>query len=226
MSLSKTTLSAIQQAGQALHKATVVVAGAVRAQAEHMVATVASQPFQAEGEQAFTNFKMLARLSQDLLSLEEQLKNLYATASELASPEMDVVAALPHGSRRLRATTTAAEDVAEDVVVKPIATRRTKAPSKRPSKRAAKSITKPIAKPASKPLSKKAEKPITLTVNDNKVLEFMKSVLKPGESAALTGTVISKGAGLPLGSVGISVKKVLLSGAVKKSGRGKYLIGA
>ena len=98
MSLSKTTLSSIQQAGQALHKATLVVAGAVRAQAEHMVATVASQPFQAEGEQAFANFKMLARLSQDLLSLEEQLKALYATASELASPEMDVVAALPHSA--------------------------------------------------------------------------------------------------------------------------------
>ena len=226
MSLSKTSLSAIQQAGQALHGATVVVADAVRAQAEHMVATVANQPFQAEGEQAFANFKMLARLSQDLLSLEEQLKNLYATASELASPEMDVVAALPHSSRRLRAATAAADDVAEDVVVKSIPTRRTKASTKRAPKRAAKLVTKPVTKPASKPSTNKATKPITLTVNDNKVLEFMKSALKPGVSSALTGTAISKGAGLPLGSVGISVKKVLASGAVKKSGRGTYLISA
>jgi hypothetical protein len=230
MSLSKTSLSAIQQAGQALHEATVVVADAVRAQAEHMVATVASQPFQAEGEQAFTNFKMLARLSQDLLSLEDQLKNLYATASELASPEMDVVTALPHASRRIRAATSAAEDVAEDVVAKPIATRRAKPISKPNSKRvaeaASKVSTKPISKTASKPLSKKAAKPVTLTVNDNKVLQFMKSVLKPGEASAITGTVIAKGAGLPLGSVGISVKKVLASGAIKKSGRGTYLIGA
>jgi hypothetical protein len=199
-----------------------------------MVATVASQPFQAEGEQAFTNFKMLARLSQDLISLEEQLKNLYATASELASPEMDVVAALPHGSRRLRAATSAVEDVAEDVVVKPSPTRRvkstTKSIAKPTTKRAAKVeskvAAKPISKLASKPSSKKAAKPITLTINDNKVLEFMKSVLKPGEASAITGTVISKGAGLPLGSVGISIKKVLASGAVKKSGRGTYLIGA
>ena len=238
MSLSKTSLSAIQQAGQALHGATVVVADAVRAQAEHMVATVANQPFQAEGEQAFANFKMLARLSQDLLSLEEQLKNLYATASELASPEMDVVAALPHGSRRLRAATASADDVAEDVVVKSIPTRRikptakstNKATTKPASKRAAKLVTKPItktvAKSASIPSPNKATKPITLTVNDNKVLEFMKSALKPGVSSALTGTAISMGAGLPLGSVGISVKKVLASGAVKKSGRGTYLIAA
>ncbi len=218
MSLSKTTLSAIQQAGQALHKATVVVADAVRSQAEHMVATVASQPFQAEGEQAFTNFKMLARLSQDLLSLEDQLKTLYAAASDLASPEMDVVAALPHGSARVRVAASATEDVAEDVVVKPNPTRRTKVSAKPASQVAAKTV--------SKAATKKAAKAITLTVNDNKVLQFMKSVLKPGESSALTGMVISKGAGLPLGSVGISVKKVLASGAVKKSGRGMYLISA
>ena len=218
MSLSKTTLSAIQQAGQALHKATVVVADAVRAQAEHMVATVANQPFQAEGEQAFTNFKMLARLSQDLLSLEEQLKTLYATASDLASPEMDVVAALPQSSKRIRAEASAFADVAEDVVVKQATTRRAKPVSK--------SAGKPAAKQAPKAASKRAAKATTLTANDNKVLEFMKSVLKPGEASAITGLVISKGAGLPLGSVGISVKKVLASGAVKKSGRGSYILGA
>jgi hypothetical protein len=110
------------------------------------------------------------------------------------------------------------DDVAEDVVVKPNPTRRTKVSAK-PASRVA-------AKPVSKAASKKGNKAITLTVNDNKVLQFMKSVLKPGESSALTGTVISKGAGLPLGSVGISVKKVLASGAVKKSGRGTYLISA
>jgi hypothetical protein len=218
MSLSKTTLSAIQQAGQALHKATVVVADAVRAQAEHMVATVANQPFQAEGEQAFNNFKLLARLSQDLLSLEEQLKTLYGTASDLASPEMDVVAALPHISSRSRVATAAAEDVAEDAVIKPSATRRSK-PGSKPE-------TKTGTKAAARPATKKAAKAVTLTANDNKVLEFMKSALKPGVASALTGVVISKGAGLPLGSVGISVKKVVASGAIKKSGRGSYLIAA
>ncbi len=219
MSLSKTTLSSIQQAGQALHKATVVVAGAVRSQAEHMVATVASQPFQAEGEQAFANFKMLARLSQDLLSLEEQLKALYATASELASPEMDVVAALPHSATRSR---TASDDVAEDVVVKPASVRRTKPVAKK-----AAVVAKPakVSKLAKAEKVEKASKPAALTANDSKVLQYLKSVLKPGQSAPLTGLAISKGSGLPLGSVGISMKKVIASGAVKKSGRSTYLLG-
>ncbi len=223
MSLSKTTLSSIQQAGQALHKATLVVGTAVRSQAEHMVATVASQPFQAEGEQAFANFKMLARLSQDLLSLEQQLKALYATASELASPEMDVVAALPHAPRS-RVTASSSDQVAEDAIVKPASVRRTRTP-------VAKKTDKPLApakaaKPAKVSKAAKTTQPTALTANDSKVLQYMKSALKPGQAAALTGAVIAEGSGLPLGSVGISIKKVIASGAVKKSGRGTYLLSA
>jgi hypothetical protein len=222
MSLSKTTLSAIQQAGQALHKATVVVGGAVRAQAEHMVATVASQPFQAEGEQAFTNFKMLARLSQDLLSLEAQLKALYATASELASPEMDVVAALPHGFTSERAAS-AKQDVAEDAVIKPASVRRAKPAGKQAAKAAE---TGKAAKPGKTGKTGKAAKATTLTANDSKLLQYLQSALKPGQTTAITGAQMAKGAGLPLGSVGISLKKVIASGAVKQSGRGKYQLKA
>jgi hypothetical protein len=219
MSLSKTTLSAIQQAGQALHKATVVVAGAVREQAEHMVATVASQPFQAEGEQAFANFKMLAHLSQELLALEEQLKNLYATASDLASPVMDVVAALPRLSARARAAALAENDVAEDAVVKPA--------SVRSGRRAAKPVVvKATAKTSTKVPAKKAVKVVALTANDSKVLDYLKTVLKAGEWAELTGASVAKGAGMPLGSVGISLKKVVAFGAVKKRGRGSYQLAA
>lgn len=217
MSLSKTTLSSIQQAGQALHKATVVVAGAVREQAEHMVATVASQPFQAEGEQAFANFKMLARLSQDLLSLEEQLKALYATASELASPEMDVVAALPHVATRSRSAAAPADDVAEDAIVKPVMAGRAKGPAKRNNPRPAAS-----AKTGKAPKAAQSAKAVVLTANDNKLLAYLQSVLAVKQSTALTSVQIAQGSGLPLGSVGISLKKVLASGAIKKSGRSSY----
>ena len=215
MSLSKTTLSAIQQAGHALHKATVVVAAAVREQAEHMVATVASQPFQAEGEQAFTHFKMLARLSQDLLALEDQLKNLYATASDLSNPVMDVVATLPRP--RARAAALAHNEVAEDAVVKPMRI------AKRIAK-TAKTTTKVTTKAAAKTTAQKTSS--ALTANDNKVLDYLKTVLKLGEWAELTGAKVAAGSGLPLGSVGVSLKKVIAAGAVKKRGRGSYQLGA
>jgi len=221
MSLSKTTLAAIQQAGHGLHKATVVVSAAVREQAEHMVSTVATQPFQAEGEQAFANFKMLARLSQDLQSLEAQLRELYATASELSSPEMDVVA-LPRGRGRGRVAA-AQQDQAEDAVVKPASTRRTKAKAQAPA--SAKPEAKPRATAKAKKAAAKAAKSgdaLTLTANDTKVLDYLKTVLKTDEWTKLTGVAISKGAGLPLGSVGISLKKVVQTGAVNKTGTGSY----
>jgi len=202
MSLSKTTLSAIQQAGQGLHTATVVVAAAVREQAEHMVNTVSSQPFQPEGEQAFANFRRLARLSQDLQSLEEQLRALYATASELASPEMDVVVALPRSSGR-SAAAASQNEAAEDAVIKPATVRRRRGAAK-------------VAGGA------KGAASAVLTANDQRVLDYLKTVLKTDRWTKLTGASVAKGAAMPLGSVGISLKKVVLCGAVKKTGRGSY----
>lgn len=199
MSLSKATLSAIQQAGHGLHKATVVVSAAVREQAEHMVAAVASQPYQPEGEQAFANFKMLARLSQDLQALEEQLRALYATASELASPEMDVVVALPRAARARAASPT--DEVAEDAVIKPASQRRGRAPKASPAK---------------------GPQPAPLSGNDRKVLDYLKTVLTSDAWTPLTGAAVAQGASMPLGSVGISLKKVVLAGAVRKRGRGSY----
>ncbi len=225
MSLSKTTLSAIQQAGQGLHKATLVVSAAVREQAEHMVTTVATLPYQAEGEQAFANFKMLARLSQDLQSLEEQLRALYATASELASPEMDVVS-LPRASARARAVSMQQNNQAEDAIVKPASARRVKAGAK--AKPQAMPKAAKTAKPRGSKVAKapKAAKPLTLTSNDSRVLDYLKTVLKTDSWTTLTGAAVAQGAAMPLGSVGISLKKVVLAGAVLKSGKGSYQLPA
>lgn len=223
MSLSKTTLSAIQQAGQGLHRATVVVSAAVREQAEHMVATVASKPFQAEGEQAFANFKLLARLSQDLQALEEQLRALYATASELSSPEMDVVVALARGPARTASIAHGAKEQAEDAIVKPAPARRFKA-SAAPRTRASTATFKTgkTGKTGKAGKAGKADMAVKLTANDHKVLAYLKTVLNTHSWTPLTGAAVAKGAGMPLGSVGISLKKVVLAGAVRKTGKGSF----
>lgn len=200
MSLSKTTLSAIQQAGHGLHKATEVVASAVREQAKHMVNTVSNQPFQAEGEQAFSNFKMLARLSQDLQTLEEQLRGLYNTAAELANPEMDLAGAAPRRTTRARAAAAPDQSTADSVTTKRAAKRNVRARN----------------------TSHAAASPVTLTGNDHRILDYLKTVLKTDEWTKLTGASIAQGANMPLGSVGISLKKVVLAGAVKKTGKGSY----
>ena len=209
MSLSKTTLTAIQNAGQAMHEATVVVSAAVRDQAEHMVNTIATLPFESHAEQAFANFRGLARLSQDLQTLEEQMRGLYTSATELASPAMDVVAALPHVSSK---RTAEGKATAEDAVVKPATARR----SSKPVKKAKKAKSNAAADKPQSPLSGH------LTPNDSQLMEYLKTALNTTDLTGLTGTTMAKGSGLPLGSIGISIKKLIETGAVIRGGRGTY----
>jgi hypothetical protein len=193
MSLSQKNLALIQKAGQAVHAASEVLASTVRSQAESMVASVASQPFGAESEQSIARFKVLARLSQGLVGVEAQLQELYAIAGELANPASDVIV-LPSLGQRKSATNASAVDVE----------------------------AKPAA--ASKPVKakRKVRTSNALTANDSKLLHYLQGALKGGGARAITGAAMAKGAGLPLGSVGVSLRKVMASGAVQQAGRGTY----
>ena len=212
MSLSQRNLSALQKAGQAVHGAAEAIASTVRTQAENMVANVASNPFGVESEQAFTQFRTLARLSQDLIAVEQQLQGLFATATELARPESDVVIVLP--SRR---STAALTEAVQDVVAKPAKD----AKVAKVKAKAAKAVEKKTKKQ-----SKKADKPAALTANDTKLLEFLRTTLKADDWTTMTGAAMSQGSGLPLGSVGVSLKKILAQGSVKKGERGSYQLAA
>ncbi len=203
MSLSQAQLAAIQQAGQALHHATQVISDSVRSQAQNIVALVANQPFKTDSEQAFAQFRMLAQLNQDLQSMELQLRDLYATAETLSNPALDVI-----GEQRRLTALTAGNTTAEDAVVKPARNKRKTARSAGPSAQADKAS-----------VGAKSANP---TPNDTKVLQFLQSALNTESWTALTGATIARGAGLPMGSVGISLNKVLASGAVIKGARGLY----
>ena len=195
MSLSQKNLSSIQKAGQAAHDAAEAILVTVRTQAESMVASMASQPFSAESEQAIVRFKTLSRLSQGLVAIEAQLQELYAVASDLANPASDVIVVKQIKQRKN------SNALAVDVVEKP---------------------TKAIKAAKAKKGGRKAA---TLTANDSTLLQYLQGVLKAGEWTAQTGSVMAAGSGLPLGSVGVSLKKILASGAVKAGERGMYQLG-
>jgi hypothetical protein len=195
MSLSQKNLSSIQKAGQAAHDAAEAILVTVRTQAESMVASMASQPFSAESEQAIVRFKTLSRLSQGLVAIEAQLQELYAVASDLANPASDVIVVKQIKQRKN------SNALAVDVVEKP-----------------AKAIKAAKAKKGGRIAA-------TLTANDSTLLQYLQGVLKAGEWTAQTGAIMAAGAGLPLGSVGVSLKKILASGAVKAGERGMYQLG-
>lgn len=81
-----------------------------------------------------------------------------------------------------------------------------------------------VAKPpkAAKKVKKGGRQAVALTANDSKLLGFLQGALKGGAPTVITGNTMSDGSGLPLGSVGISLKKIVAAGAVKQVGRGTY----
>ena len=198
MSLSPKNLSSIQKAGQAVHDSSVVISAVVRTQAESMVASMSTSPFSSESEQLISRFKTLSKLSQGLSAVEVQLQELYAIAADLANPASDVIL-LPSITKRKAATNAAAVDV----VSKP-------SKSAKVLKKAKKGVLKVTA----------------LTANDNKLLAYLQGALKSGDATAITGSSLASGSSLPLGSVGVSLKKIIATGAVNQVGRGTYQLGA
>ena len=200
MSLSPSTLLAIQQAGQSLHAARQAVADAVRVNGERVLAFIASQPFRSENDLAYTQLRSVARLAHELQAMEEQLKGLYALASELVKTETPVLVALPDdgGRSRSRYRTNDKNEGAEDAIVKPAP----KTPLKGHKTRSARSER--------------------LSPNDQKVLGYLQSVLDRRSWKSLTQSAISRAAGIPLGSVGLAVRRLAVVGKLRTGTRGTY----
>ncbi|MEO7160746.1 MAG: hypothetical protein ABJA84_09620 [Polaromonas sp.] len=198
MSLSPSTLSVIQQAGQALYTARQAVSRAVQENAQQMVAMVASQPFSPESDRAYAQLRAVARMAQELKAMEEQLEVLYIAAAEMVQPETPVLAALPGHERRSRSRSEDAGEDAEEVVVK----------------------TAPSGKP--KTHEGKSPKPARQSANDEKVLGYLKTVLDRRSWKTLTQAGIASGAGIPLGSVGLALRKLLAAGSLREGSKGAY----
>jgi hypothetical protein len=84
-------------------------------------------------------------------------------------------------------------------------------------------VVKPVKVKATKKVARKTS---SLTANDSKLLDFLIGVLKSKDSIVMAGSKMAAGSGLPLGSVGVSLKKIIASGAIKQIGRGTYALSA
>ncbi|NMM10286.1 MAG: hypothetical protein HHJ16_08440 [Polaromonas sp.] len=198
MSLSPAALLSIQQAGQGLHAARQAVADAVQTNAERVVAYVASQPFSPENDLAYTKLRSAARLSHELQAMEEQLKVLYISAAELMTPESPILVALPNHGGHARPRAVKSNEGAEDAIVKP------------------------TASSLLKRQNVKSGQPQRLSHNDEKVLGYLKSVLDRRSWKSLTQATIAKMAGIPVGSVGLALRRLVAGGAVREGNKGTY----
>ena len=171
-----------------------------------MVGIVASEPFSSEADRAYAQLRAVARMAHELQSIEEQLKTMYGAAAEIMQPETPVIVALPDRGRHSRARQGAESlDEAEDVVVKSAPHRQS-----------------PKAKPLRKRTKDTASQPQRLSSNDEKVLAHLQKVLDRRSWVTLTQGTIAQGAGIPLGSVGLAMRRLVAAKAVRERGKGSY----
>lgn len=206
MSIAPKTLLSLQQAGESLYAARQAFAQEVQNNASRVVGIVASEPFSNDADRAYGQLRTIARMAHELQAMEEQLKTLYGSAMELVAPETPVLVALPDRLPSSHARPNAAgTDSVEDVIVKPALQKQ--APKKRA---AAKVSTEPTSRPS------------RMSANDEKVLAYLQQVLDRRSWKTFTQTAIAQGAGIPLGSVGLAMRRVIAAGAVREGKKGSY----
>lgn len=192
MLITRKTVALIQKAGQAIDGASTDISETVRAQGRNMLTRVAQSPFGADSEQALEHFRQITRLGQELLTVEQQLRTIYATATALSVNGADGPAP--------------AQPVSATAATAPAGPAPDAAASKRLVAAAA----------------ERSDGAQTLSANDGKLLAYLKTVLKKGRWTRLHGPAVCTGSGLPVGSVGASMRRLLATGAVKKGARAMY----
>jgi hypothetical protein len=207
MSVTPSTLSAIQQAGQSIDLARQSLVTAVNEHAQRVMAAVAEQPFSVDNDQLFSSWKTLSRLAQEVTAIEEQFKAIYQTAADLVQPETAVLMALPHSARYKApgrsSTGDAGSATVEDVTFKPRGAKRGPKPGAARSRQGAANVG-------------------GLSPNDVKTLDYLKSVLNRKSWTRLTQASMASGAGLPLGSIGLALRRLITSKQVIEGQKGRY----
>ena len=209
MSISPKTLLLLQKAGENLYAARNALAQDVQQHASRVVHMVASEPFGKDADRAYAQLRSIARMAHELQAMEEQLKTLYGSAMELAAAEPPVLVDLSDRSPRARVQPSAlGVEEAQDVQIKPVQ------PKQPLRKKATASVTAEPARPRQR-----------LSANDQKVLAYLKQVLDRRSWKPLTQVAIADGAGIPKGSVGLALRRVIDAGMVREGQKGNYRLG-
>ena len=126
MSSSTSALSALQKAGMAISEADAELKNAVNEYALRVNAAIASSPYNQEIDALFDHWKVMARLSQSMTGIEEELRKVSQSVSALMTNDQPVL------EQVIPVVTTA--DVTEPVAARPIDTEPTDAVIKKHKK--------------------------------------------------------------------------------------------
>ena len=203
MSLSKTTLLAIQQAGAAVFAADTELKNSVKDYAARVNTAMAANPFGLGNDALFENWKLVARLSQTMSGIEEELKKVHALACELTGddgPSGDALQALP-----------APAPTPEPLVPTP--------PDMAPTDVVAKTGKKKAKAPATKTAT-----PLSPTPGGNpaKLLRHLQRLLTTRDFVSINQSAAGLATGIPAGSINAAMKKLLETGQLLAGPGGRF----
>lgn len=211
MSLSSSTLSAIQKAGAAVFAADEKLKKAAKGYAERVNAAVAANPYDLGNDSLMEDWKKAARLSQTFAGIEAEIRKAFQIAAQLSGEYQ------PDTAAPIELTPT-------EVVIKP---------KKRTSKSktsASKSTSGPTVAAAAKTV--KVAKPAraaggatdsqALSGNAAKLFAHLANLLNTNEFTTFSQTAVAKEIGIPLGSMTAAAKKLLDMGRIKAGPAGSF----
>lgn len=209
MSITPDTIAAIQHAGQALDSARAALQQASQQQSARVAEALSDNPFGLENDAHFEHWKSIARMAQALQAMEEQMKTIFQTASEIAFSRP-----VPGQSARTRQPLRLPSAGALEIV-EPVADA---VPAKGRRGGRAKAVTQAAAKPA------RAAKgqPAAPKGNAARVLAYLSASLNRRGFKRVTHGEIVAGAGIPMGSVGAALAGLQRRGLVREGERGCY----
>ena len=217
MSLSTSTLTAIQKVGAAAFTADDKLKAAVKKYADRVNDAMVTNPYGLGNNTLFETWKVVARLAQTMAGIEEELKKVYLVASELAADDH------PDGVQVLSLAAPASS-----VVVKTV--KRDAAPTDVRVKSKKKPLPTKMVKAKTKPASAKADgnstTPLVPTGNALKLMQHLQGVLNANEFTALNQTAVASATGIPMGSMTAALKKLMAGGHLIAGPSGSFQLVA
>lgn len=199
MSLSKSTISAVQKAGAAIFEADTELKATLKMYSEKVTSAVGRDPFNIGNDTLFENLKSLARFSQTVGQIEMELQKVHAFICDLAADEPHPIVLALAPPLNLAPT---------DVVVK---VKRANAVAE---KRGAETLVKASLETKHGPKK--------LPSNATKLLAHLESNLSRDDFKGINQTSVSAAIGIPLGSMTASLKRLVETGLIQAGGEGGY----
>lgn len=200
MTISSKTLDSIQAAGAAAFAAHAELQNTVSEYSDQVKAAVMGNAFDMGNDSLFEEWKTLARLTQAVGQIEAELRKVYAAAATFSTSKVSGVPSLPALSLpqlSQQPMEVVASINATDVRVKKPTTR------------------------VSKPVEAKQKKGRPLRGNTAKLLTHLLQKLNSNEFIEVNRSALAGEIGIPIGSVGASVSKLLQTGHIVLGPKGQ-----